>query len=751
MAGKRKGIVNPDSAQWDSVSSVSSVSEHSECLTTWTDEASERDMDMNLSPIPPPPHELATMFTIGSLESSTSSSDILGNGSVAKSHGCVVPTLSLQPVTPTNSLDSGVITDPLTGSWITASGSLGESKGGEEGGVAVFIDLSDCLLSIPVPNGNVVCGTGNGNENQQTEEEVDFERYTAATLGPILENEAQRLELESSVDPSLLLNPKLERERQKYTRRSWFHKSNSPAFITGEKEEEDSASEEGSVDEEEDGEQEINRTLTQDSSPAALHNSVGGRGGWGEENGDAVIGYSQIEIIESSERSDHSKRSTSPVYSVPVKVTGRGGSERVKQPVSTCIQQDSRVSDGMNTRIPPSLIRKPLPPTPPKKPGSLKSSTVNSKSEDTKIHRDRESDDGRRGDSGDGVDEGGVNEKEREGDVRGAQYINFSVFKKKDGVSEEEEEMTVRDRSLSSPGTYKKKPQPLPRKFGTLGRGESDRGFGDSLPANFKPPPPPRKPTLFSQATSPSLSPRSHKRPPISQKPPSPSLTRATNNTHRHSPPTSSSHHKTTPTNSAHTTTSPSTTDSNTTTHDVPSNDNNETENNELTKKASPVAPPRRKRKVKTTPTHTKQPLSPIYSPEEGSSPVRTIGLVSSDAGSSEVLETSSESDLSSQPRTNNKFLPSPSPVPRSPSPFRDSVSPLGWHDDEQSENSSMVAQRHSIPSVRSSLPPPSPFDAAATYGYVGDREPLSVGASPYSTITRSPHSLSSLPTSSEL
>ena len=61
-------------------------------------------------------------------------------------------------------------------------------------------------------------------EEEEEEEEVDFEKYSAAMLGLILENEAQRKELESSVDPSLLLDPRLERERQDKTRRSWLHK-----------------------------------------------------------------------------------------------------------------------------------------------------------------------------------------------------------------------------------------------------------------------------------------------------------------------------------------------------------------------------------------------------------------------------------------------------------------------------------------------------------------------------------------------
>ena len=126
IPGKRKGMVQRESGtvRWDSVSSVSSVSELSECPTTGTDETSERE---NISPVPPTGE--VPVFSIG-----------------ASPPRVGVPNGSAPPDTPPASLDSGVITDPLTGSWATASGSLGEIEG-REGGRGRFINNRGALIS----------------------------------------------------------------------------------------------------------------------------------------------------------------------------------------------------------------------------------------------------------------------------------------------------------------------------------------------------------------------------------------------------------------------------------------------------------------------------------------------------------------------------------------------------------------------------------------------------------------------------
>ena len=114
IPGKRKGMVQRESGgvQWDSVSSISSISELSECPTTGTDETSERDGEVNVSPVPPSCD--MPVFSIGSGEPSNRVGVTMVNGST--------PPTDPQP----SSLDSGVITDGVSGSWTTASGVLGE-------------------------------------------------------------------------------------------------------------------------------------------------------------------------------------------------------------------------------------------------------------------------------------------------------------------------------------------------------------------------------------------------------------------------------------------------------------------------------------------------------------------------------------------------------------------------------------------------------------------------------------------------
>ena len=116
IPNKRRGVVQRESGgiQWDSVSSISSISELSEGPTTGTDEMSERETVASVSPVPLPSYD-SPVFSVGSVESPTP--EVLLNGSGVGSSG--VP----HPDTPPNSLDSGVIADPLSGSW---AGSLGK-------------------------------------------------------------------------------------------------------------------------------------------------------------------------------------------------------------------------------------------------------------------------------------------------------------------------------------------------------------------------------------------------------------------------------------------------------------------------------------------------------------------------------------------------------------------------------------------------------------------------------------------------
>lgn len=494
---------------------------------------------------------------------------------------------------------------------------------------------------------------------EEEKEEVDFEKYSSCTT-PVFETEKQKLDPETLVDPSRLMDPSLEQQRQEYTRSSWFQRSSS--FLAPDADA-DSASDEESEEGSQDPPEEV------------------------------AVGYSKIQIVASE---GPSQRSESPVYSIPVKVSGQSKSlvhkETVqevkssstvplKQPHTTASEEDKQ----------PSTHSRRRPPPPPKKPPGLSNTLSEAQVE--------------------GCENGGGS---------GVEYANSSVLKC--GYEEK------RNRSTSNPAVIKK-PKPLPRKADTLDRLDStDRGFGCSLPADFKPIPVPRKPTSSSPSQSPQSTSRlPHSRPPISAKPPilpkpSPPFTRA------HPPPPQST---------------PDTVDNDTAEYAESST----AKPNKSSKKSvpqssdgdQPVAPPRRKRKAKTTPT--RHPLSPVPNPS-GGSPVKTIVL--SDAGSSDHPDTSSESDLSN-PRY--KSPPASSEVPRSPSPLHASLSPE-WH--EESRNSSLMAQRHSIPSVRSSFPTSSPI-LSSTFAYVGDRDPLPPIA-PFSTLNQQPsgHSVSPLPTSSE-
>ena len=128
ITNKRRGVVQRESGgiQWDSVSSVSSISELSEGpTTTGTDEMSERETVASVSPVPASYD--TSVFSVDSVESSTP--EVLLNGS-----------------TPPNSLDSGVIADPLSGSW---AGSLGEWE--KEGGRKA-IGISHYRITKRFPN-----------------------------------------------------------------------------------------------------------------------------------------------------------------------------------------------------------------------------------------------------------------------------------------------------------------------------------------------------------------------------------------------------------------------------------------------------------------------------------------------------------------------------------------------------------------------------------------------------------------------
>ena len=121
---KNRGQQQPtkEAVQWDSVSSISSVSELSECPTTGTDESRDRDLEQNVSPLP-----RERIFTVGSVE--TTISDISINGSVPHGSGYPIPEMVVRetPSSSQNTEDSGIIiTDPLSVSWNAASGISGK-------------------------------------------------------------------------------------------------------------------------------------------------------------------------------------------------------------------------------------------------------------------------------------------------------------------------------------------------------------------------------------------------------------------------------------------------------------------------------------------------------------------------------------------------------------------------------------------------------------------------------------------------
>ena len=100
--GRRKGIVVKETSIWDSESSVSSISELSECPPG----TEEPDCEQNISPTPP---ELGKVFAVGSLGAFTS--DVSMNGSVPNGTGCPIPRIvpSDTPFSSLNTEDSGVI------------------------------------------------------------------------------------------------------------------------------------------------------------------------------------------------------------------------------------------------------------------------------------------------------------------------------------------------------------------------------------------------------------------------------------------------------------------------------------------------------------------------------------------------------------------------------------------------------------------------------------------------------------------
>ena len=462
-------------------------------------------------------------------------------------------------------------------------------------------------------------------------------------LDPLLKTDTLRRELEASVDPALFLDPQLERQRQEMTRRSWFHKSTlSPTAVVV------ATANDGAESFSSDNEDYNDMNQTPTLGPSSSSSSSG-------STAVVQVGYSKVEIITSEDpplNSDSTPRVESPVYSTPVKMTGRGLRGAGKTVDTKQVEEDKNEEEGAEDgkgdcvnrekrgggmKVSPSLTKKPLPPAPPPKKVPHAATCLALLPSD-----ERES-----GGEVGGNEEGG----------RGERYANFAILR---GLTDR------RDRSLSIPSPLKK-PMPLPRKAETLNRAdENGRGLGRSLPDNFKPTPPPRKPTLVSSSpsgspqTSRSQQPPSQRRPPVLPKPsltlprtkPRPSLPRSRtppSGRTRPSPPTpqkpiASSSRQTGEEHPAEEASSPGGRLAN----DPP--------------KVSPVAPPRRKRKSQTTPTHQK---TPIVSPAH-SSPEKTIGPTSSGTGStSDLLETSSESDLS---HSRSKFPPSPSPVP--PSPF---------------------------------------------------------------------------------
>lgn len=110
IPGKRKGMHRD--IQWDSGSSVSSISENSE------GQATERELEQNLSPTSYEP----TAFTIGSVE--TSIYDTLTNGSVPSS--VPLPGRAADG-TPPSSLATDD-SDPFSGSWTVMPSSYGKEN-----------------------------------------------------------------------------------------------------------------------------------------------------------------------------------------------------------------------------------------------------------------------------------------------------------------------------------------------------------------------------------------------------------------------------------------------------------------------------------------------------------------------------------------------------------------------------------------------------------------------------------------------
>ena len=103
IVGRRHGTTTKETAHWDSASSISSVSEVSECPTTGTDEMGDHDScGGQISPLP-----LEPVFMVGSIEATISEGTFPPsiNGTVPNGSSCSIPTI-VPPDTPVNSLNA---------------------------------------------------------------------------------------------------------------------------------------------------------------------------------------------------------------------------------------------------------------------------------------------------------------------------------------------------------------------------------------------------------------------------------------------------------------------------------------------------------------------------------------------------------------------------------------------------------------------------------------------------------------------
>ena len=563
-------------------------------------------------------------------------------------------------------------------------------------------------------------------------DEVDFEKYSSSvlvlnpSLNPVLVEEAKRLDLKASVDPALLMDPSLEKRRQAETRRSWFHKAHSA---------DSTLHTESATDED-------------DSGDDRSHN-------WNQALSDEqplpgpVQGYSRVQILgavptpsgkTSSQENTNVTQSAPATYTPPFlhhtsRSSAASSSSRreittKRSPHSSSLPARGKLGSSEGSTVGASHRHKPLPPTPPRKPHSHLSGQgregkgkAGSRGRGLENGRGQE---GRRGMVGRGGRRKGGEDRvagKEEGECQPCSgYANLPLSRSHGAL--------CRERSSSNP-MLSKKPKPLPRltKADTLERLNSkDKSFVSSLPPNFRPLPPPRKPTL-------TYSPRSLRSSPAPAR---------QQGSQPHAPST-------------------------------PDPGSNTTANTHTSKRGGnvkphphspqPVPPPRRKRKSKEHPS--RQNLSPIYSPPPDpvvgdpsrpsldsslSSPAASDELPS-DTGSSDLdrtlgghHEASPESDLSST------LGPAP-PPPSSPAPHSSTTSPSPeWLQRSVGDrNSSTLAHRCSVPSERLSLPQ-SPFhDDHSTFGYVGEQEILPALHTPLWSSPKNRNSHALMPTSSKL